>query len=479
MNLSLPLWPYQEEGVTYAAEKKRTFIADDLGLGKSVQAFATVLKTGTLPALIVCPAYVKEVWAAMVQMFGRGVGYYVVDAKCDRIPQVPITIINYDILERFESQLARLPFKSVIFDESQYLKNRKAKRTKCAKRLSKQCEVVLCLSATPIESRPSELASQLDVLRRLPEFGGEWWFKQRYAVTHKPWCLTNGVGGVCECGKNRFGYWDFSGASNLKELGDRLRRTCLIRRTKEEVQKYLPELRREIIPVSITNAREYLEARSDFIKWIAERDGAEAAMRAYRAEAITKMNALKQLAVEGKISTAEQWIADACESGPLVVFLWHHKTSAALVSSPRLAHMGVTPVIDGDNSPERRASIVSSFQAGAFPLLLVNIRSGGLGIDLTRASNCLFIEQGWTPAEHDQAEGRLHRHGQSNAVTAWYMLATGTIDSTIYNLIGKKRRVVSAVLGTYDGVQFTGGGEFDVQSETARTIEEEEENIVG
>jgi SWI/SNF-related matrix-associated actin-dependent regulator of chromatin subfamily A-like protein 1 len=79
-------------------------------------------------------------------------------------------------------------------------------------------------------------------------------------------------------------------------------------------------------------------------------------------------------------------------------------------------------------------------------------------VTLTRASNVCFLELGWTPAQHDQAEDRCHRIGQHDAVTAWYLLAAGTIDETIAELLHAKRAVVGAVT---DGARQTGGSMVD------------------
>ena len=78
-------------------------------------------------------------------------------------------------------------------------------------------------------------------------------------------------------------------------------------------------------------------------------------------------------------------------------------------------------------------------------VIVLNMKAGGVGLTLTSASDVLFVEQGWTPAEHDQAEDRCHRIGQNDNVSAWYLLAEETVDTDIYRLIEEKRKVVDAV----------------------------------
>jgi SNF2 family DNA or RNA helicase len=100
----------------------------------------------------------------------------------------------------------------------------------------------------------------------------------------------------------------------------------------------------------------------------------------------------------------------------------------------------------GRDSAARRDEAIRAFQDPGGPQLIVGAtRVAAQGITLTRASNVAFLELEWTPAMHDQAEDRCHRIGQRDAVTAWYLLAAGTIDETMARLIQRKRGIVAAV----------------------------------
>src|SRR5690606_38561295 len=126
---------------------------------------------------------------------------------------------------------------------------------------------------------------------------------------------------------------------------------------------------------------------------------------------------------------------------PLVVFARHKEVQDAVVARfPDAAHL-----LGRDTTPAREAA-VRRFQAPGGPQLIVcSTPVAAQGITLTRASNVAFLELEWTPAMHDQAEDRCHRIGQRDAVTAWYLLAAGTIDETMARLIQRKRGIVSAV----------------------------------
>src|SRR5690606_34189139 len=125
-------------------------------------------------------------------------------------------------------------YKSYVFDESQRLKNFDAQRTKAAIAMAKKADYVFLLTGTPIMNRPAEFASQLDILGRLKDFGGKWGFYKRY----------------CGAYRDSFGVWNILGSSNLEELNKRLRSSCYLRRTKDDVLLELPEARIDQLPVS-------------------------------------------------------------------------------------------------------------------------------------------------------------------------------------------------------------------------------------
>lgn len=450
------LRPFQRAGVAYALRTRRTFLADQMGLGKTVQALATLEASGAFPALVVCPASLKLNWQREAERWLPGRSVEVLSGK-NASGEADITIINYDVLGKHVEALGSRNFGALILDESHYTKNQKAKRTKHCRELAKDVPVRLLLSGTPLTNRPQELISQLAILERLEDLGGFWPFAKRY----------------CAATKDRFG-WDMSGASNLAELNEKLRATCYVRRNKDEVLTELPAKQRAVVPVSLDNRSEYRKAERDVVRYLGEaaandqrriaeavaeyeaehgekpdaaarqrivsrvRTTAEA--QAERAEQLVRIEALKSTAARGKLEGASRWVEDFLESGEkLVVFGWHKEIVEAL------ADRFEAPRISGDTSTEARQEAVDHFQEDdSCRLLICNIKAGGVGITLTAASNVAFLEQGWTPAEHEQAEDRTHRIGQEASVTCWYLLAEDTIDEEIYRLVEQKRGVVDA-----------------------------------
>jgi SWI/SNF-related matrix-associated actin-dependent regulator 1 of chromatin subfamily A len=137
-----------------------------------------------------------------------------------------------------------------------------------------------------------------------------------------------------------------------------------------------------------------------------------------------------------------EWIDSFLESADrkLVVFAHHVKIVDEL--SQRYGGLRVS----GRDSMEDRQHAVDSFQNDPESRVIVlNLKAGSVGLTLTAASDVLFVEQGWTPAEHDQAEDRCHRIGQVNHVQAWYMICATTIDEDVYEIVESKRSIVDAV----------------------------------
>ena len=420
------LHPFQRAGVHYALERRRTFIADEQGLGKTMQALATLEADDAFPAVVVCPASMKLTWEreSSIWLPNRSVAVLegrTGDAWTEKAERAEIVVLNYDILEAHFERLAGRDPKALVLDESHYVKNPGARRTKAAIALARRLPddaLRLGLTGTPILNRPEELISQLRAIGRLEDFGSGARLSRRFRTA----------------GSDDRLHWN-------------LRAHCYVRRTKKQVLAQLPAKRHDTVPVALVNEEEYRLAEQDVVAWLQSlpldlrtMDAKVAA--ALRAEQLVRLNSLRQLAVRGKLPAGLAWIADFLASGePLVVFAEHIATQRAV-----LDRFGDALHILGADSSVSRQRAVDAFQAEDGPQLIVcSLRAASQGITLTRASNVAFLELDWTPARHDQAEDRLHRIGQESAVTAYYLLAPDTIDETMAELLERKRAVIDAV----------------------------------
>jgi SWI/SNF-related matrix-associated actin-dependent regulator of chromatin subfamily A-like protein 1 len=415
------LQPFQWAGVRYALDARRTFIADEQGLGKTVEALAALEADDAYPAVVICPASLKLNWERETRRWVPHRTVVVVEGK-QPIPQTgEITILNYEIVAAHREHLARMRPRALVVDESHYAKNPQAKRTQAVRRLAAAIDdgaLRLALTGTPVLNHADELISQLRVIGRLEDFGSGARFSRQ-----------------------------FQGPLTEERLHWHLRRRCFVRRLKSEVLPQLPAKRRVVVPVALDNRREYRLAEEDVVAWLREQplDLSELDARiaaTLRAERLAQLTTLQRLAARGKLTAALQWIEDFLASGePLVVFARHVDVQRAVLERfPHAAH------ILGADALAERDDAVRAFQQPDGPQLIVcATRVAAQGITLTRASNVAFLELEWTPAMHDQAEDRTHRIGQRDAVTAWYLLAADSIDETMAQLVEAKRTHISAV----------------------------------
>jgi SWI/SNF-related matrix-associated actin-dependent regulator 1 of chromatin subfamily A len=429
------LQPFQWAGVRYVLEARRVFLSDEQGLGKTVQALAAMEADDAYPAIVICPASLKLNWQRETRKWLPHRSVEIVAGGVAVPTTGDITIVNYEVVGKHYDTLARLHPKAVVIDESHYCKNPRAKRTQAVRRLAESIErggLRVALTGTPVLNHAEELISQLRIIGRLDEFGSGARFSRQ-----------------------------FQGVLTEERLHWHLRRSCFVRRLKSEVLPQLPAKRQVVVPVALDNEREYRVAERDVVEWLRsqplELSDLNAKIAAtLRAERLAQLGALQRLAARGKLSSALAWIHDFLASGePLVVFARHREIQEAVLERfPDALHLF------GRDKLEAREASVQAFQEETGPQLIVcATRVAAQGITLTRASNVAFLELEWTPALHDQAEDRVHRIGQHDSVTAWYLLAADTIDETMATLIERKRGIIAAVTDgkTFDGENVVAG----------------------
>jgi SWI/SNF-related matrix-associated actin-dependent regulator of chromatin subfamily A-like protein 1 len=413
--------PFQWAAVRYALDARGTFLADEQGLGKTVEALTTLEADGAFPAVVVCPASMKLGWERETRRWLPHRSVSVVQGRGTVPAAAEITIVNYEVVAAHHATLTRERPRALVVDESHYCKNPQAKRTHAVRRLAAAVApggLRLALSGTPVLNHAEELIAQLRIIGRMEEFGSGASFARQ-----------------------------FRGMVSEERLHWHMRRACFVRRLKSEVLPQLPAKRQVVIPVALTNESEYRLAERDVIAWLRSQPLDLSELNAkiaatLRAQRLAQLGTLQRLAARGKLGAALAWIEDFLASEePLVVFARHVEVQRAVMARfPGALHLL------GNDSLEKREAAIRAFQEAEGPQLIVcATRVAAQGITLTRASNVAFLELEWTPAMHDQAEDRCHRIGQRDAVTAWYLLAANTIDETMARLIQRKRATVAAV----------------------------------
>lgn len=416
----------------------RCLVANEMGTGKSLTALLFAQQhPEDRPVIIVCPASIKFQWELECKkhfnwraevLEGRTPSRHAFTRRHQ------ILILNYDIIDSWLEYLRELHAKLVIIDEcGSYLGNPSTQRTKAVRKLCAEVPHVIALSGTPLVNRPAELWPTLNILR--PDlFRSFWPFGMRYCGPRMiPW----------GCGR------DFRGASHLGELHAMLFRDLAIRRRKIDVLKHLPSKQRYVVPLALTNPKEYEHAHNQFLDWLSKRDPTKLSA-ALRAEQLVRLGTLKRLAARLKLPYVFEWIDSFLKETEekLVVFGIHREILGQL----QQLYSKFCVLVDGQVKGRDRQLAVDKFQTHANTrLFLGNIKAAGIGLNLTAASTVAFCECDWTPGAHVQGEDRCHRIGTTSSVSIYYLVAHGTIEEYLVQIIQEKQRVLSAVMDGGNG----------------------------
>ena len=453
--------PFQRAGIAYALKRPATLIADEMGLGKTIQGIGFCNVIAARSILVICPASLKLNWAREFKRWTT-TGVTIGIAAGDTWPTTDVVIVNYDILERHQSAVRSKTWDVLIVDECQYTKNRAAKRTKqvwgqLAKTEGKWAWKIppipatrrLALTGTPLVNRPVDLYPILNGLdhKAWPKFFA---FTQRY----------------CDAKKTRFG-WDFTGASNLDELQQKLRSTVMVRRLKSEVLSELPPKTRQVIEVPCNGFADVVKAEADAFESHRERvQSLQAAVEAAAlakdkeayAEAVNRLREAQRVAFSqmslvrhetamAKAPLVADHILDCLEQGiPHLLCFAHHHDVVDLIRDRLIAAGRRCVIVTGRESMAQRQDAVDAFQRGEVHVFIGNIQAAGVGLTLTRASHVVFAELDWVPGNVSQAEDRCHRIGQRDGVLIQHLVLEGSLDAKMARTIVAKQEVIDAAL---------------------------------
>lgn len=428
------LFPFQKTGVAWIQSRHfRALIADDMGLGKTIEALACMALKDSWPALVVCPATAKFVWEIEARAWIPHVGVVTLSGQNPNRKIEPtgkcLYIINYEVLKYWIPIIKRWKIKMLVIDESHYIKNRKTQRTRAVSYLAKRSPGFLALSGTPIINNPLEFYSTIRMIA--PKMFATFW---DYAELY------------CDPVLGDYG-WDFTGASNIGKLNKLLTSTIMLRRTKKEALPDLPTKTRTVIPLEC-DLTEYNAAQRNFLGWMKREQGEELAETASRAEYLVKVINLRLLAGYAKFDQIVSWIDDHFMAEKLVVF----STSVEINQRLYKHYKTVAVHMDGSTKKNTIGGLVNKFQTTeSIRLFLGTIKSAGKVITLTASSNVVFTGLPDTPAEIDQAEDRVLRIGQANAVNIWFLVAMNTLEEAeIADRLDTKRKIID---GAVDGKQ--------------------------
>lgn len=418
------LRPYQTDFVKYMiARKGRVFLGDSMGCGKTISALAWLVYSDAYPALIVVNAPTKLQWYQQYRDWLKktpGADYrcqILSGQKPYKLDPNVSCIINWDILHHWKDALAQFGFKYLVGDEVQAIGNPESKRAIAFRMLSKVIPECVCMSGTPARSKPAQFWTVLNIMMPA-EFPNYYKYLYRYCEPKStPWGMQ------------------FNGASHVQELHYKMSQ-CLLRRTKEEVMKWLPPKTMEVVPLEIdkTLENEYRDQEAEIYK-----EGTS--------DLHQRVADLMRTAYALKEKSLLRWVEDFLDSGnKLLLFAWHRDVVDLLVDSLKKYHP--VKIYGGISVAAREDAKTAFIQDESCRVMVANIQAGGVGIDgLQKVCNHVaFAEFSHTPLDHRQAEDRLHRGGQDLPVTSYYLIAPGTVDDDSVEVLDDRAQMLDNAL---------------------------------
>ena len=440
---------YQRRGLSWMGFLARLglggCLADDMGLGKTATTLAHI-STRPGPHLVVCPLSVVHNWYAESARFtphlqvaihhgnerARGLG------AIDQLVPSDIVVTTYGTLSRDIDALASVRWGTLVLDEAQNVKNHLTRAAKAVRQIT--AEQRLALTGTPVENNLGELWAILDAVNP-GLYGSSGQFNETFA---KP--------------IQRDG--DEAATASLRALTQ----PFILRRTKAD-KTLLPELPDKIEQIAwATLTKEQAAMYQAVVDQLLADAQRESGMRR-RGLVLAALTRLKQICNHpahaagdgsriagrsGKLARFDEIVDDLLAVDERALVFTQFREMGLILQR----HLGErlqidAPFLHGGVSRGGRDSMVRRFQDGeGSPLLLVSLKAGGTGLNLTSASQVIHYDRWWNPAVEDQATDRAWRLGQSHTVLVHKMVCEGTLEERISQLIDDKRKLADSVLGT-------------------------------
>jgi SWI/SNF-related matrix-associated actin-dependent regulator 1 of chromatin subfamily A len=409
------LYPYQQTGAEFLAARKAALLADEMGLGKSAQAIAACDELMARDVVVVCPASVRENWRREFKKFSW--------------TGIEPSVLSYDTARILGGGSPHLPCDVLILDEAHYLKSTDAKRTQAIlgeSGLIHQAEIVFLLTGTPMPNNPSELWPALHAL--FPE--------AIMSTSGKPYSFWQFAKKYCVVKNNGFGMQIVRG-KNLDQLKEKMA-PFMLRRLKEEVMPDLPDIRWSELFVEAGVAFHEPTSELALVRQALQNEGVDGLRKI--AHHVATLRRLTGLA---KVAPVIEWVKDWLDAGGGKIVLFAHHREVL----HELAHKIEGGVLLTGSTTDRQ-SMVDRFQNDPDCRVFIGqIQAAGTGITLTAASDVLFVESSWVPAENQQAAMRIHRIGQRNACLVRVATLAGSIDEDIAKACVRKMNDIRQLFG--------------------------------
>ena len=454
--LTVPLYPYQREGVRFAFVKGRAAIADEMGLGKTIQAIAVaeMLRREQLAEsiLIICPTSLKYQWKREIERFAKAEVLVIEGSHLKRKQQYarsefPYKIVSYHSACNDIKLLGTLVTDTLIMDEVQRLKNWKTQISTAARRIKSRYTVVL--SGTPLENRLEELFSVMQFVDQYC-LGPYYKFRNDHIMTDD----TEKV----------IGY------KNLNSVGDAVRQH-LIRRTKKQVKLQMPKRQDKNLFVPMTDVQ--MSMHDEFKATVAQ-----LLMKWRRLHFLTESDrnrlllCLSQMRMVcdstfildqksrddtkvDEVMNLLDGIIDGNEDEKVVIFSqWERMTR---LIAQQLDKAGIEyEYLHGGVPSAQRKDLIDNFNDNPDSRVFLSTDAGSTGLNLQVASTVINVDLPWNPAVLEQRIARIYRLGQQRNVQVINMVAIGTIEEQMLDKLRFKSAMFEGVLDNGEDTIYVG-----------------------
>ncbi len=452
-NVRAVLRHYQLDGLAWMDFMRRArlggVLADDMGLGKTLQALALLqaeLDAGRLdrPSLVIVPTTLLGNWHDEAARFTPGLKLLLLHGPrrtqdFDRIVQAHVVVTSYPLAVRDIETLRSQPWHYLVLDEAQRIKNSRSQAAIALKGLRARHR--LCLSGTPLENHLGELWSLMDFV--CPGLlGSEAQFREHYRNPIEKRQDT----------------------LQAQTLARRVR-PFILRRTKQQVARELPEKTETLLRVELTGAQAdlYETVRATMDQKLRDAIARQGLARS-QIMVLDALLKLRQVCNDPRLlkvgEGASQAAAKAAPSAKMEllldllptliedgrrVLLFSQFTEMLALIEPELVKLKL-PYLKLTGETRDRSEVVAAFQQGEVPLFLISLKAGGVGLNLTAADTVILFDPWWNPAVEQQAIDRAYRIGQDKPVFVYKLLASGTVEDKILDMQARKAGLADLLL---------------------------------
>jgi SNF2 family DNA or RNA helicase len=429
---------YQKDGIKFIESSNvRTLVADEQGLGKTIQALGTLrLHPELTPALVVTKTTVKRQWYFEILRWCAENKYIVQvmhTGKEKALPGFDIYICSYDFIKN-EKAFEDVKLQTIILDECQAIKNHLSGRAKVVQDLARTIPHAIALSGTPIKNNAGEYFTILNLLQpsRFPTYQG---YLKKYCDAYEDFYSIK-VGGLVNPEQFKIDTEDF-----------------IIRRTRKEAAPEIPEVDRQFYHVEFN--KKFHNAYKEGLKELEELMYSEKGQLEMAATKIAIMTRLRKITGLSKVPDCVEYVEEFLENETdrkLTIFAHHHDVVNLLEIqlNKLLESKGYNSALNlhAGLSGNHRSDVADKFKSDPKRrILIASTLAAGEGLNLQFCSRAIMLERQWNPANEEQAEGRFARIGQEDNIVVSYMIATGTIDEYFTELVEGKRAIVKSTLG--------------------------------